>query len=136
MKLAVIGGSGVDRSPAWLHEAQEIELATPYGTVELWQGRHQELEDTVYFLPRHGKKHQWPPHRVNFRANLWSLKDLGVERIIATAAVGSMNLQMPPASFVVCDDFLDYTKSRPQTFFEGGADPVVHKAMTHAYCPA
>ena len=87
----------------------------------------------LVFLPRHGEGHAVPPHRVNFRANLWSLKELGVERIIATNAVGAIDEELQPGSIVVPSDIIDFTKSRPNTFYEGS--PVTHVDISAPYCP-
>ena len=85
-------------------------------------------------MSRHGKGHTVPPHRVNYRANIWSLKELGVRKIIATAAVGSLSSQYKLGDIVLLNQFLDFTKSRPQTFYEGGEDGVLHVDMTEPYC--
>ncbi|PSR27636.1 MAG: 5'-methylthioadenosine phosphorylase [Sulfobacillus thermosulfidooxidans] len=134
MKIAVIGGTGVYDS-SWLASSQELRVETPYGPVEIIQGQVNQKGDAVYFLNRHGTHHQIPPHLVNYRANIWALKHVGVERIMATAAVGSLNVAMPPGNVVLCDQFLDFTKSRVSTFFEGGPQGVVHTDMTEPYCP-
>jgi len=85
-------------------------------------------------MSRHGKGHTVPPHRVNYRANIWTLKELGVRKIIATAAVGSLSSQYKLGDIVLLNQFLDFTKSRPQTFYEGGEDGVLHVDMTEPYC--
>jgi 5'-methylthioadenosine phosphorylase len=89
----------------------------------------------VAFLARHGKGHSVPPHLVNYRANIQALKDLGVKRVIATAAVGSLNEKMAPLDFIMIDQFLDFTKTRKTTFYEGGAKGVLHVDVTDPYCP-
>jgi 5'-methylthioadenosine phosphorylase len=83
-------------------------------------------------MPRHGAGHSIPPHRINYRANIWALKQLGVTQVFATAAVGSLQLDVAPGSLVIVDDFLDFTKSRPSTFFDEGT--VVHVDVTDPYC--
>ncbi|MCY0880275.1 MAG: S-methyl-5'-thioadenosine phosphorylase [Firmicutes bacterium] len=133
MKVGAIGGTGV-YDPTWLDHPQEVEIKTPYGSVTVMEGALAGHEDAVYFLNRHGAGHALPPHRVNYRANLWALRELGVKRVIATAAVGSMNLAMAPGSLVLVDQFLDFTKGRPSTFYEGGAAGVRHTDMTEPYC--
>lgn len=85
----------------------------------------------VAFIPRHASGHSIPPHKINYRANIDALKAVGVTKIIATNSVGSMNLEMPPGSFVIPDDFLDFSQNRAKTFFE---DKVVHVDVTEAYC--
>jgi len=84
-------------------------------------------------LPRHGKKHQYPPHQINYRANLFAFKKLGVERIIAPCAVGSLKPKIKPGDFLICDQFIDRTKGRFDTFFNG--PKVAHISMAEPYCP-
>ncbi|HUK50750.1 MAG TPA: S-methyl-5'-thioinosine phosphorylase, partial [Terriglobales bacterium] len=90
-------------------------------------------ENEVAFLPRHGPKHDLPPHKVNYRANLHALKQLGAERIIATNAVGSINTSYNAGDFAIPVDLLDMTKSRAGTFFD--ASPVTHIDVSEPYCP-
>ncbi|MCL4493852.1 MAG: S-methyl-5'-thioadenosine phosphorylase [Firmicutes bacterium] len=134
MKVGIIGGTGVYDS-SWLTAAEELRLQTPYGSVTMMRGRVGENGDDVYFVNRHGPGHHVPPHLVNYRANIWSLHQVGVERIVATAAVGSLSATLFPGMVVLCDQFLDFTKSRSGTFFEGGQHGVVHTDMTDPYCP-
>ena len=96
-------------------------------------GAFQGVE--VAFMARHGKGHSIPPHAINYRANIWGLRALGVERVLSTAAVGSLNPEMGPGDFVIIDQFLDFTKDRPLTFFDGGEYGVAHVDVTHPYCP-
>ncbi len=84
---------------------------------------------------RHGAAHSVPPHRVNYRANIWALWWLGVQRVLATAACGSLNPEMEPGHLVAIDQFIDFTHARPSTFFEGGEAGVVHTDVTDPYCP-
>jgi 5'-methylthioadenosine phosphorylase len=87
----------------------------------------------VAFLPRHGVKHQFPPHMVNYRANVWAMKELGVERILGPCAVGSLRLEVKPGEFVICDQLVDWTKGRSSTFYDG---PVTtHVSFADPYCP-
>lgn len=130
--LAIIGGSGV-YNPYMLERAREVRVETPYGMITPLVGEYNGEE--VAFLPRHGADHSVPPHRVNYRANIWGLRSLGVDRIIATTAVGSMNPQMVPGDCVIIDQFIDFTKDRPHTFYEGGEFGVVHVDYTEPYCP-
>lgn len=131
MKIAIIGGSGV-YDPRILENTREERVETPYGVAALKVGTYQGEE--VGFMPRHGEKHSVPPHKVNYRANIWALKELGVERVMATAAVGSVNPAMKPGDFVIVDDFLDFTKTRVYTFFDGDEMGVVHTDFTEPYC--
>lgn len=132
IRLAIIGGTGV-YDPRILSDIREEEVRTPYGDVRLRVGTYEGEE--VAFLPRHGAKHSVPPHLINYRANIWALKHLGVERVIATTAVGSTNLAMKPGDFVIVDQFIDFTRGRTETFFEGGEQGVVHTDFTEPYCP-
>lgn len=132
MKVAIIGGTGV-YDPAILTNTREIKVETPYGEVRPTVGEYNGVE--VAFLPRHGAGHTVPPHRINYRANIWGLRRLGVKRILATTAVGSVNPEMRPGEMVIIDQFLDFTKGRPSTFFEGGPDGVIHVDYTEPYCP-
>ena len=132
MELAIIGGTGV-YDPAMLADRRELNVQTPYGPINPTVGVYNGTE--VVFLPRHGAAHSVPPHRINYRANLWGLRSLGVKRIVATTAVGSLNPQMRPGEMVLIDQFLDFTKGRPSTFFEGGSHGVVHVDYTEPYCP-
>jgi 5'-methylthioadenosine phosphorylase len=109
-------------------------VETPYGSVEPVVGKLSDLE--IVFMSRHGQNHATPPHLVNYRANLWALRDLGVQKILATAAVGSLSPDFGIGELVLLDQFLDFTKNRPQTFYEGGPKGVLHVDMTEPYCPA
>lgn len=132
-KIAIIGGTGV-YDPRILTDIIEEEIITPYGPVQYKQGTY--LNHMVAFIPRHGSRHSIPPHLINYRANIWAMKKLGVQNIISTTAVGSLNLAMKPGDFVLVDQFLDFTKARTGTFYEGGSRGVVHVDMTEPYCPS
>lgn len=132
MTIAIIGGTGV-YDPALLTEVREESVTTPYGEAAFLRGFYQKQE--VIFLNRHGKGHSVPPHLINYRANIQALQMAGATQIIATAAVGSLNPDYPPGSIVMPDQFLDFTKVRRQTFYEGGPAGVVHCDMTVPYCP-
>ncbi|MBX6378218.1 MAG: S-methyl-5'-thioadenosine phosphorylase, partial [Clostridia bacterium] len=134
VRLALIGGSGVYH-PSLLVETSLRTVGTPYGAVAVTVGRLPDGGEEVAFIPRHGVGHTVPPHRVNYRANVWALKELGVERVLATAAVGSLRPALAPGDVVVCDQFLDFTRGRPSTFFEGGERGVAHVDVTEPYCP-
>lgn len=129
-EIGVIGGSGFY---AFLDDTRQISQDTPYGppsapvTVGLVGDRR------VAFLPRHGLAHQFPPHRVNYRANLWALHALGVTRVIGPCAVGSLQPGIAPGDFVILDQLVDRTWGRPDTYVEG---PVVnHVSFADPYCP-
>lgn len=129
--LAVIGGTGVYNADM-LEKAENIQVETTYGKVSLLLGSF--MGRNAAFLARHGSGHSVPPHLVNYRANIMALKNIGVKKVIATAAVGSLNKNMKPGDFVIIDQFLDFTKLRVSTFYEGGSQGVVHTDMTDPYC--
>ncbi|GBE55645.1 MAG TPA: S-methyl-5'-thioadenosine phosphorylase [Euryarchaeota archaeon] len=130
MKVAIIGGSGV-YDPKFFTEERVLNVSTPFGIVNnIIKGRFSGNE--IYFLARHGKKHEIPPHKVNYRANIHALKHLGVDRIIAINSVGAVNPEFKPGSFIVPHDILDFTKRRASTFYDRKA---VHIDMTEPYCP-
>lgn len=131
-KVAIIGGTGV-YTQDMLENETVVTVNTRYGEVSLTEGSYKE--QTIYFLARHGGGHSLPPHMVNYRANIAALKKLAVDAVISTAAVGTLNEKMPPGSRVVIDQFVDFTKNRVQTFFEGQGGLVVHTDFTEPYCP-
>jgi 5'-methylthioadenosine phosphorylase len=131
MKIGIIGGTGFYEAGLFDQE-NDVSVSTPYGTVGLKTGVYQGRD--VAFLARHGTGHTIPPHLVNYRANIWALREIGVEKVIATAAVGSLQKDLQPGAAVLVDQFLDFTKSRPQTFFEGDAHGVLHVDVTDPYC--
>lgn len=130
--IAIIGGTGV-YDPSILRNVREDSVDTPYGAVKYKVGEYAGKK--VAFIPRHGSDHSIPPHLINYRANIWAIKKIGVTSVIATTAVGSLNLAMKPGDFVLVDQFLDFTKSRIGTFYEGGERGVVHLDVTEPYCP-
>ena len=132
VKIAIIGGTGV-YDPRILEHVREEQLMTPYGQVQFRVGEY--AGQAVAFISRHGSNHSIPPHQINYRANMWAMKKIGVQNIIATTAVGSLNLTMKPGDFVLIDQFLDFTKNRITTFYEGGDRPVAHLDVTNPYCP-
>ncbi|MCX7779711.1 MAG: S-methyl-5'-thioadenosine phosphorylase [Negativicutes bacterium] len=132
IEIAIIGGTGV-YDPRILANVREAEIATPYGEVKYKVGDY--AGKAVAFIPRHGSSHSIPPHLINYRANIWAMKKIGVKAIVATTAVGSLNIEMKPGDFVLVDQFLDFTKSRHHTFYEGGERGVVHVDVTEPYCP-
>lgn len=129
--IGIIGGTGV-YSPDLFTETENIVVETMYGDVNLIKTSYQN--NTVYFLERHGKGHSVPPHKINYLANILALKNIGVDIVFATAAVGSLNADMAPGSFVIVDQFLDFTKNRPSTLWNGDGG-VLHIDMTNPYCP-
>lgn len=129
--IGIIGGSGVYEITQKADSCTEKLVHTDYGDVEV--SMLEMFGKKVAFIPRHAAGHSIPPHKINFRANIDALKNVGVTKIIATNSVGSMNEDMPPGSFVIPDDFLDFSQDRVKTFYE---DKVVHIDVTEAYCPS
>lgn len=130
-KIAIIGGSGL-YSMAGFEKTGTTVVKTPYGnSPELLLGRIRGRE--VVFLPRHGKRHTVPPHTINYRVNIWALHKLGVERVFVTTSCGSTNPRMRPGELVLLTQFMDFTKCRPQTFYD--RDGVVHIDVAEPYCP-
>ena len=132
VEIGIFGGTGIYDSGI-LKNSKEIIIDTPYGktsdsiTVGEFNGRN------VAFMPRHGKKHTIPPHLINFRANIWAFKELGVKRIIAPSAVGSLKEEFEPGHFALPSQFIDFTKSRKGTFSEDGK--VIHISVADPFCP-
>lgn len=127
-EIGVIGGSGFY---SLFDQAESHRIDTPYGppSDEL---RISTIGDrTVAFLPRHGREHQYPPHRINYRANLWALRAVGVRQILAPCAVGSLRPELGPGTIVVPDQVIDQTSGRVQTYFDTGA---VHVPFADPYC--
>ncbi len=130
--IGVIGGSGLYEIPG-LSVLEEVKVYTPYGEPSDKIVIGELKGKRIAFLPRHGRGHRIPPHRVNYRANIWALKSLGVKWIVAFSAVGSLRMDYKPGDFVVPDQFIDMTKGiRPHTFFEGGV--VAHVSMADPFC--
>ncbi|WP_084965804.1 S-methyl-5'-thioadenosine phosphorylase [Thermoactinospora rubra] len=129
-EIGVIGGSGFY---SLLDEAEEVEPATPYGPPSDVVTVGRIGSRTVAFIPRHGRDHRFPPHRIPYRANLWALRSLGVRQVIAPSAVGSLRPEHGPGTLVVPDQFVDRTSGRAQTFYDDGA---VHVSLADPYCPS
>ncbi len=125
-----MGGSGFYR---FLDHVTEIDVDTPYGSpsspvhVGDLEGRR------VAFLPRHGRDHELPPHRINYRANVWALRQLGVSQLVAPCASGSLRPDVAPGDFVVPDQLVDRTWGRPDSFYDGPT--VHHQSFADPYCP-
>ncbi len=133
--VAVVGGTGMNDWPGLAIQRLQ-PVGTPYGepSAPLTYGRIHGVE--VIFLPRHGDGHKVPPHLINYRANLWALKDAGVKSVIAIAAVGGIARAMKPAAVAVPDDLIDYTFGREHTFFDGVRAPLQHVDLSEPYAPA
>ncbi|MER5968950.1 S-methyl-5'-thioadenosine phosphorylase [Streptomyces sp. NPDC002055] len=127
-ELGVIGGSGFYHL---LEDAEEVAVDTPYGRPSAPPAVGTVAGRRVAFLPRHGHGHALPPHRINYRANLWALRSLGVRQVLAPCAVGSLRRDLGPGSIVVPDQFVDRTSGRVQSFYDRGA---VHVSLADPYC--
>jgi len=130
---AIIGGTGLYQLTGLSVTRRQV-VRTPYGEASsaLTYGRIGESEEIV-FLARHGYGHTLAPHRINYRANLWALHEVGVRRIVSVATVGGIGDGYVPGSIVVPDQIIDYTYGRLNTYFEGGDQPVAHVDMTLPY---
>jgi 5'-methylthioadenosine phosphorylase len=128
--IGVIGGSGLYE---FLSPADEVTVETPFGPPSDRIVIGEVAGRKVAFLPRHGRDHQFPPHRIPYRANLWALRSLGVRQVLASSAVGSLTSSYGPGTLAIPDQLVDRTKGRAQTFYdEGGA---VHVPFADPYCP-
>jgi 5'-methylthioadenosine phosphorylase len=131
IRVGIIGGSGLD-DPKIIENPKEIEVITPYGrpTSPLTCGRIEGVETVL--LARHGKNHSIYPSKVNFRANIWALKEQGCTHILASTAVGSLREEIAPGHLVFPSQFIDHTKKRETTFFD--EDIVVHTPLAEPFC--
>ena len=132
-KLAIIGGTGLT-DLAGLEITHRQILPTPYGETSspIIHGRYSG--QTILFLARHGARHTIPPHRINYRANIWCLRELGVQNVIAIAAVGGIHRGLQPPDLVIPHQLIDYTWSREHTFFAADLNQVTHIDFTQPYC--
>jgi 5'-methylthioadenosine phosphorylase len=129
-EIGVFGGSGFT---SFLDGSETVEVETPYGPPAAPPVIGEVGGRRVAFIPRHGAKHEFPPHRVPYRANVWAMKELGVTRVLGPNACGSLQPGVKPGDFVVCDQLVDRTRDRPSTFYDG---PVTtHVSFADPYCP-
>lgn len=133
-KVAIIGGSGLTNLKNLQITRREV-VRTPYGEPSGAMVYGQLSGKNVVFLPRHGPSHTIPPHQVNYRANIWALKQSGIERVIAVAAVGGIADHLHAEDLVFPDQIVDYTYGRAHTFFDGEQKKVTHVDFTYPYCP-
>jgi 5'-methylthioadenosine phosphorylase len=127
--VGIFGGSGFY---SFLDEVEEVPLATPYGPPSA-PVRLGTIEGVpVAFMPRHGDEHTLPPHRINYRANVWAMREVGVRRIIGPSACGSLKPELVPGTFVICDQFVDRTHARESTFYDG--PQTAHVSAADPYC--
>ncbi len=129
-EIGIFGGSGFTRL---LDSATERAVDTPFGPPSAPIVTGEIGGRGVAFIPRHGVKHEFPPHRINYRANLWAMRDIGVTRILAPCAAGSLQKHVEPGHFVVCDQLVDRTSGRIQSFYDGPA--TTHVSLADPYCP-
>jgi 5'-methylthioadenosine phosphorylase len=128
----VFGGSGLYRL---LDGVEEVALDTPYGAPSAPLAVGEIGGTRVAFLPRHGLRHELPAHRVPYRANVWAMREVGVCRIIGPCAAGALRADLQRGEFVVCDQYVDRTNGRDDTFYEGGSEAVTHVSAADPYCP-
>jgi len=128
--IGIFGGTGFYK---FFDNMEEVVVETPYGSTSSSISIAEIDGKKVAFLPRHGKNHEYPPHKIPYRANLWAMKKLGVERIISPNACGSLQSHIKVGDFVICDQFVDRTSGRVSTFYDG---PITtHIGMAEPYCP-
>jgi 5'-methylthioadenosine phosphorylase len=127
--VAVIGGSGFY---TFLDDPGQVTVETPYGKASAPVAVGEVSGRQVAFLPRHGRGHEYPPHLINYRANLWALRSLGVRQVLAPCAVGGLRPEVAPGDLVVPDQLVDRTSGRARTYVERGA---VHLPFADPYCP-
>jgi 5'-methylthioadenosine phosphorylase len=140
--IGVIGGSGLYEIEG-LTSIEKVKLTTPFGDPSDEYVVGQLGDAKLVFLPRHGRGHRILPHEINFRANVWGMKKLGVEWIMSVSAVGSMKEEIHPGDIVIVDQFIDRTKARQSSFFGEGvaghvgfADPICSDLAAHVYASA
>ena len=131
-EIGIFGGTGIYDSGV-LQNSKEITIDTPYGKTSDSITIGEFNKKKIAFMPRHGKKHTIPPHMINYRANIWAFKELGVKRIVAPSAVGSLKENFRPGNFALPTQFLDFTKSRETSFSENGR--VIHISVAEPFCP-
>jgi 5'-methylthioinosine phosphorylase len=131
--LGIIGGSGLTKIPNLKVVRREM-VHTPFGEPSAPFTHGVLGGQDVVFLPRHGSGHTIPPHKINYRANIWALREIGVDRVVGIAAVGGIRADMRPLTMVLPDQILDYTYGRKHTFFEDNLTEVTHIDFTYPYC--
>lgn len=132
-RLAIIGGTGLTSLQGLEIKTREV-MHTPYGEPSGPIVYGELAGNQVMFLPRHGPGHTIPPHKINYRANIWALKEAGAENIVAINAVGGIHASMGPGKLILPDQIVDYTWGRTMTYFEDSLDQVVHIDFSHPYC--
>ncbi len=132
VSIGLVGGTGVYDVKLFT-DIKEYKVYTPFGATsdKVMVGTLKNRR--IAFIPRHGRDHTIPPHLVNYRANIWAFKSLGVKRIVSVSAVGGLQEDYGPGTIVLLDQCFDWTRTRKKTFFEGG--PVVHISLADPFCP-
>lgn len=133
MTVGVVGGSGFHRWESFQHAATHA-VETPYSAEPAQVLQGSLAGHDIVFLPRHGPDHSLPPHRINYRANIWALKERGVSAVVAIATVGGISPAARPGALLIPDQVLDYTHGRDSTFYDGADGGVAHVDMTEPYC--
>jgi 5'-methylthioadenosine phosphorylase len=127
--VGVFGGSGFY---SLFDDAETVEVETPYGPPSAPATIGEIGGTRVVFIPRHGREHELPPHRIPYRANVWAMRELGVRRILGPCASGALRPDLPLGAFVVCDQFVDHTSGRADTFYDG--PETAHVSAADPYC--
>ena len=133
--LAIIGGSGLGRMPA-LEATRHMPVSTPYGEASAPLVFGCLNGSDIVFLARHGENHRWPPHAINYRANVWALQAQGVKNIVAVATVGGIGADFKAGTLAIPDQIIDYTWGRASTYFDGTSGEVKHIDFTQPYSEA
>lgn len=128
--IGIFGGSGFYK---FLDDIKEYRIATPYGATSDTIAIGTVAGKKVAFMPRHGRAHTLAPHQVNYRANVWAMKQIGCKKVISPCAAGSLQKHVEPGDIVFCDQFVNWNTHREDTFFDGGE--VVHVSAAEPYCP-
>ena len=131
-EIGIIGGTGI-YDPTIFNIIDEKKINTPYGETSDRITICTYKEKRIAFIPRHGKNHRIPPHKINYQANIWAMKELGVKVILAPSAVGSLKEEYKPGDIVLPDQFIDFTKKRNYTFYDGPR--VCHISQSEPFCP-
>jgi len=129
-EIGVFGGSGFY---SLLEDVEEVELETPYGPPSAPIAIGEVGGKRVAFVPRHGREHELPPHRIPYRANVWAMRELGVRRVLGPCASGALRTDLALGEFVVCDQYVDRTSARADTFYDG--PETTHVSAAEPYCP-
>lgn len=133
VRIGIISGSGLYGIPGLKINGKK-KISTPFGSPSDSYTRGTIGTSEVLFLPRHSSRHNLPPHMINYRANIWGFKKLGVKRIISVSAVGGIRKDLNPGDIVVLDQIIDMTRARKSTFYDGKTG-VIHVDLTHPFCP-